>query len=503
MKVFISNNYGGEICKFEFVREEEDCFGFAVKINGFIETNSVRIQHLASTSKFVKDELYFKIPRNIIPTFQSKNFKVEYRADCTMVYKDKKQGFTFPINIFNNNIEDFNYRDPIYIELGIIEEDEFIKNRATVCRILLDNMNIGDNPLNYFNYTLENNDTSNRPESVSFIERKMEYGTPVSSPSIDLADLESAAADKQLKMASDSDTNSMQNNNVVLSSEEPSELFSDGIAIGNKTSIKKDVSTSNSQWQQSDNKDKKEEDSTIDSISEPLPIRNMDEAKHLDLLNSFPEQLLDEVRSVAENIVDEAIKQAHRPDNSVLEKCEKEDMARPISDELKRSLGQILSKMFEEKCKIESEMLKTLQKIQQNTRTPVFSERNVLQIQNDESSYVVMGEDGKLASIYHPRFIQSQSYVKIVYLKNVRNTQVQIWREDMADGRLIDAQSIYSVTFDSDNCLKKIFEFDIDGFTLKTFAFEVLYVLKIEMDGSEIRVPLTVLSPNTITSISN
>lgn len=500
MKVFISNNYGGEICKFEFAREEEDCFGFGVRIDGFIETNSARIQHLTSTGRFVKDELCFKIPRNIIPTFQSKNFKVEYRADCMMIYRDRKEGFTFPINIFNNNIEDFNYRDPICIELEVIEEDEFIRNREAACRILLDNMNLSSNPLNYFNYAVEGGTASDKPESVSFIERKVEYNTSASSPSIDLADLEPNAVDKQPKGEPDGGGNNVKNGSVTLGLERLPELSSGDKGADSKADVEESTNANTSTILQLGSRDGKE-DAAISDALELRPAKAQRGDGHPIQPGTFPEQFLDEINSIAENIVDKAVKDVNVPDDSLLESYEKEE--KTISSELKENLGKILSKMFEEKCKVESEILRTLHKIQQDTDVPVFSERNVLKIRNNENSYVIVDEDSKLASVHHPEFIQGQGYVKISYLKNVRNTQIQIWREDVADGTLIDAQNIYSLTFDSDNCLEKIFEFSIDGFTLKTFAFEVLYILRIEMDGSEIRVPLTVLSPNAITSVVN
>lgn len=328
MKVFISNNYGGEICKIKFEREKEKCFGFGVKISGFIETNSARIQHVTSLGKFVHDVLYFKIPRNIIPSFESKNFKVEYIADCTMVYKDIKDTIGFPIKICNGNIGDFNYQSPICMELEMAWEGEFVKNKETACRILLDQFQMNDDPLNYL-------------------------------------------------------------------------------------------------------------------VDVPKNQQKMDGS----------------------------------------------------------DLKKLLSEMFEAKCKTEAETSEKVEKIQTETEAPIFPEANVFRVRNEEISCQVMDDEGAVASVNYLKFIKEDGYLRIEYFRNIKNTKIEIWREDTVDDKLIDAENVYSVAFDSENCLSKIFEFKIDGFSLKTFAFEMAYVLKIFMDGSETAMPLTILSSDTIVSL--
>lgn len=49
----------------------------------------------------------------------------------------------------------------------------------------------------------------------------------------------------------------------------------------------------------------------------------------------------------------------------------------------------------------------------------------------------------------------------------------------------IVTQNMYSVSFDSGNCMERIFEFIIDDCTLETFAFGVSYHIEIYMDDSE------------------
>lgn len=66
MIVFISNDHGGEISRIKFVKEDEDCFGSGVILNGFIETPSAKSQHSASPGIFAKEELCYNTPKTLV-----------------------------------------------------------------------------------------------------------------------------------------------------------------------------------------------------------------------------------------------------------------------------------------------------------------------------------------------------------------------------------------------------------------------------------------------------
>lgn len=420
MKVFVSNNYGGEVCKMEFLREDEECYGFGVKIDGFIETDSVKIHHLTSRAKFVQDSIEFKVPRNIIPSFKSKNFIVEYIVECTMIYKDWKDPLKFPLVIFNNNIGNFDYQHPLFLDLNMEDDTEYQKTKVEACKMLLGLMDMSNSPLNIAPKRAV--DLVKKQDSASFIERKDEY-VPLDMSPQSLTE-GSGERDETLK------------------------LLGVSLDTGNNKTITKNA-----------------DDEIMQGIS--------DDAR-------FSSKLQNEVGTVI---------------NRAIHKIDEKSCA---IRKLEGDFGDALDKVFEEVRKLENETLQIAENMQQKMKKPDFREPNVLESQAKDQEYAIYNGDAQIGIAISPSIIFRHGWVIVKYLKEAKNTYLQIWREDSADGKLIDAECICSVGFDSENCLEKRFEFIIDGFTLKTFAFTIEFVLILKIDGLETRIPLQVVSPSTL-----
>lgn len=457
MKVIISNNYGGKICRIEFEKEDPECFGIGVKISGFIETTTTRIQHVTSLGTFVKDVLYFKVPRNIIPTFKNKSFSVEYIAECVLIYKMKKEKFSFNFDIFNNNLENFDYKDPINIDLSIVDEEEYIRNKEKACEILLESMDMTKNVQNFVNMKNKDSLKSKDTGSISFINKKDKFQGL--SPSLSETQDNNIKNDNNITIID----NNIKNDNSIIDIKDENSI----IDIKNDNSIV-DVNNDNVT----------DKDSNIISIDKTTDFE----------LNKIVNNNNDILDNLAKNLINKA-------------KCD--NKTEEISNELKEDLEKVISKLFEEKCKVDDKIVEELRNIAKNTSNPIFPERNVLRIGTNRNTFVVMEDDSKLAIVDSPNYVLKEGNIKLTFLKNVKNTQIQIWNEDFVEGVLMNAQRLFCMSFDSNDCLEKRIDFEIEGISLKTFAFKVSYSLNINMDGSEINIPLQLVSKNSIISYEN
>ncbi|KAI5148378.1 hypothetical protein ENBRE01_0284 [Enteropsectra breve] len=89
-----------------------------VQINGYIETNNVKMLHLTSYFVEIKDSFCIKLPAKIIPSFKSHNFSVYYECVFATPKKEKIR-----IEIYNDNIymyEERRYVLSIYSDIGVL-----------------------------------------------------------------------------------------------------------------------------------------------------------------------------------------------------------------------------------------------------------------------------------------------------------------------------------------------------------------------------------------------
>lgn len=479
MKVFVSNSYGGDICSIKFERDAEECFGYAVKVLGFIETNKVKIQHVSSQGRFVTDEIRFKVPHSIIPTYTSKNFRVWYECECARIFKDTKTPFSFVFEIANNNFSDFHYSSPFELDLSLVDEEDYLRKKEDVCKLLLSRIETPLSPRNLFADIAK--DAKEKQEipivqsqdcsgnTLSFIQRKETvFSTDASSPEQSPVDLDTRAQ-TQSSTELDRDQAASEPDSVsVLKDQHGGEpTYSCG-------SDAKHCSPDPPK-------------AAVEKASEPsyhsTPSKGLEAA--VDESDVFSREVNEEIQSlVAQFAAEDALKDA---------KNLREDEKEPSE----ASYEELIQRMFEEKCRLEAEFNSKLRAIEATIRVPSFRDPNLLEIRSYESTSVVVDAGSTIAHVIYPMFMKWRSYIKIKYLRNVRNTQVNIWRQDYEKDSMIDAECIFCVSFDSDSCLEKVFEFDVQGFSLKNFVFEVRYTLSISLDGSEISLPINVLSPSS------
>lgn len=495
MKIIISNNYGGEICTIKFEREKEEYFGVAVKINGYIETNSLKLQHVKSMGKFVQETLVFKIPRNVIPSFKNKNFKVEYEIEYETIYRDRKEKMIVPFEIWNNNVFDFDYKEPLVIDLSVIDQDEYNKKKDIVCKVLLENMKNMSDPRKYFESKLINDckdDPEDSIEPISFIDKKQEFVSPVSSVteieiSVDENDNEVERADSIINANNNevervdsiiNDNNNEVDDDKTIGIEDEREINTD---LTKSKSIKETLLDFNGRNNTNTDNDFTDEESKI-------------------LLKKLPDEIINDVNILAENLVKNIPKSI---ENQLEQQYQEEMETKKAVETIKQGLGDVLTKMFEEKCRIDSEIESFFDKIQNEIVIPAFAEPNMYEISTPENTFTVVENNEKIGQVSIPGCILKTGYIKLMYLKNIRNTQIEIWREDIVNDELIDTELVFSLLIDSENCLEKIIDFEISGFTLKNFIFEVSYYIIAIFDGYECKIPIKVVSPNTLVIRSN
>lgn len=468
MRISVNNSYGGDICSIKF-EKDAGCFGYAVKVLGFIETNKVKIQHVYSQGKFVTDEIRFKVPHNIIPTFTSKNFKVWYECECATIFKDTKTPFSFAFEISNNNFGDFHYSNPFELDLNLVGEEDYLKKKEDICRLLLGRMQMPLSPKNLLSSMAKSFrdvnkeiplvlDQGGSESTLSFIQSK----EPVFSPS---------ASSSELSLEQPSV--SPPGLDTQFRAQPPVEKLGENQETGGFVEVKI-------------------EQSSYYSHCKNPKVNTRDES------GVFSREVNDEIQSlIAQFAAEDALKSAKKLQESPGTKNRDNE-----EEPQKVNYEKLIQEMFEEKCRLESEFNDKLEVIQASTRVPSFRNPNLLEIRSYERTSTVIEAGSTIAHIVCPTLIKGQSYIKIKYQKNVRNTQINIWRQDYEKDNMIDAESIFCVSFDSDSCLEKLFDFKVQGFSLKNFVFEVRYILNISLDDSEISLPISVLGPNSKAYVS-
>lgn len=453
MKIFVSNSYGGDICSIKFEKDAQRCFGYAVKILGFVETNKVKVQHVSSHGKFITDEVRFKIPRNIIPTFESKNFKVWYMCECGAISKDAKVPFSFVFDISNNNFEDFQYTGPIGLDMNLVEEEEYLERKEEVCRLILSRM---EAPLDPKNLLMPLSKDEKQKGTLSFIQH---------------SSVLNASSPEQLS------TSPMTGTVATAASDDADSP--DLLPVPEDLGYIKMHSLQNGAKSDNTNPEKiVVEELGVESLSagckdNKISFRSSDDV--------FSREVDEEIKSlIVQLAAEDALREEH-------------------VDKIPVDAGHEDQRMLEEKWCPDPELSSNLQ----TTRPPSFREPNLLEMRSYESTSIAVEGEDTIARITYPAFMRGQGYIRIRYLRNVMSTQVGIWRQDYEDGCMIDTENVFGITFDSDSCLEKILEFDIRGFSLKTFMFEVRYVLSISFDDSEISLPINVLSPGAKVYVSS
>lgn len=135
MDVEICGNYAGELLKIFFKDETKQKMGGIIKINGFIETNSLRIQYLTTIPKYIKGTAELLLPKNIIPSYKYHSARVWY--ECVLILSPEEVEI-FSIEIFNNNLELFSTATPVVLEFGAPDNQEYYEKKDVLSSLILE-----------------------------------------------------------------------------------------------------------------------------------------------------------------------------------------------------------------------------------------------------------------------------------------------------------------------------------------------------------------------------
>jgi hypothetical protein len=489
MKINIFDSYAGSICHVHF-EKQTDWFGIAVTIQGFIETNGTFLELFKSPGKFIVEDFKFKISKNIIPTFESKNFKIYYRLDCYLINKSTKFHFTVPLSIHNNNLIDFSekeYQDTSsFFDLEIKDCEEYEKSKKLICEFLIEKQ---VNPLE----EKITSPTSRFKNISSHIMDKI-----IDSLQIDNTCEISADNKKTLKPEDIENTYQAGNNQTV------SENADLGVNINT-------VQMSNANTDQAVN-------ITPNRVSyiniDPKINKDTEYEHHINLSDAIqanPNQLnsqhvinTNQINITNfENIHSRATSDTPHvnivPDRNLLPESMKE-----FSTCAKTNCSD-QSNSWKTNVDVKLKQTESFYKIlQENLQMPTFSEPNILTITTENVSVFKIFEiENEIARVKLPEYFTSPSEIQIEFLKNIKNTKIEIWRQDFESGKLIDTEMVFFMSFDSEFCLEKIIHCSFEGYSIKNLIFEVKLIAILNLDDLEVIVPLKVLSPNCITSYSS
>lgn len=442
MKIFVKNAYGGSICTIKFENESKDIFGYGFKISGFIETNKIKVQHITSKESYILDEVSFKVPKNIIPSFSSKHYKVYYTCECTMIFKEMKNPFSFQIEIRNNNFADFLYPSPIELSFNLVDKTEYLEAKKTACEMLLKKLN--DKPG----------------------KRKMKKNSKINI----LAD----EKEETPFIKSSQNIISQSSSNIDLSGEESP--YSSP-KQGNHTHLNQEIENLLEEELESESTSKSNTLQTQEIILKtPELNKSSDEKPENAEQSSKEDQIIDKMMLFTLN--------------------NKEDVSTPQISEIANSESAILAGLLKEEESVDSKLFQEFQPLQDRLKCPDFPHPNILQISAPETQITITNESEKIATSIYPSFMSQNGSLHLKYLKNIKNTKIIISKNFLEDDVLMDMESVYYVFFDSDNCIEKLFEFTASDFSLKTFVFEVSYTLTVILDGKEFSVPILITNPH-------
>lgn len=464
MEIKIANNYAGSICNVKFDKSDE-WFGIAVTIHGYIETNSILLEHCKSHGKFVESEFNFKVPKNIIPSYHSKNFKVYYELDCLLLNKDRKRFFKVPLILHNENVSDFSFDESYPFELEIENPAIFEQNRAKVCNLLLKELECNPKELSYL-LKDRNSDSSNFDKETFQIEqhRLIRSDIPIEK-------------EKQ----NDDLTDQLENENIDSSK----------IPEASVNILKVDIAAEETKSKQLD----KEKVSRFTNFDLNQISKNYVHNGFYTFSNEFINKL-DEISKIHNTSTEDKDSEIGNLLSGF--ECEDHNDSNINRDLVESNNENQKETRIHSLSGISPQLFDSLRDIQLNTAKPVFPETNIFNVTCNDISYSVLNENEEIAKIKFHEFFTCPGKIKIEFKKNVKNTTLQVWRNDYEGSKLIDAELLFNFSFDSEFCLEKTIKCNFEGCSMKNPIFEVKILLFVNLDNSEVSIPLKVLSPYTL-----
>lgn len=131
----VSENYAGEVMHLHFSDMPADYSGMTIKINGFLETNTLRLQYLTTVPGHVKEKAEIFLPKEIIPNYSGKGARVWY--ECVAIL-DPETVKVFQLSVHNNNLEYFNTGYGMVLEFGTPHNTEYETQKQKLAKAILE-----------------------------------------------------------------------------------------------------------------------------------------------------------------------------------------------------------------------------------------------------------------------------------------------------------------------------------------------------------------------------
>lgn len=181
-----------------------------------------------------------------------------------------------------------------------------------------------------------------------------------------------------------------------------------------------------------------------------------------------------------------------------------------FDDQIKDSNNQPASNQSEEENKREVEYEKEacyesssvsksiwqeIGSIQGGISFPVFPECDIPEIKEEHRKIHIKDEWCDVADIFLPAAILPVSFPRILYHRNTKATEITIYRHQYERGSLVDLDVAFHKVFNSSQCLERVFQMELSGYSIKNFLFEIKYTLNLAFDKVEVSMPLTISCP--------
>ena len=134
--VTVAQNYGGEVMHVQIEQRALDGTKVQVRIVGFMETNSIKIQHATSLPLLLPASGRFsvRLPPDIIPSFEGPHGAVRY--ECWILSGEDTMMHRIPLAVENNNLARYASGRLMRLEIGEWENAAYYKAKAHAARLI-------------------------------------------------------------------------------------------------------------------------------------------------------------------------------------------------------------------------------------------------------------------------------------------------------------------------------------------------------------------------------
>lgn len=161
MKVYIKNNIAGDQMNIKAIHDKPNTIGVYLKLEGFISTNTYDYKMVTSpyfysvstyTNGYYVAYWTIGLPRNLVPTFKSRNISAYYEINIIIVQVKKKIEYSNKVEIVGNNFD-----CQIDLQLCEFNNEFYYTEKKKLCKILFQKLKMIDTShQNEFNSAINN-----------------------------------------------------------------------------------------------------------------------------------------------------------------------------------------------------------------------------------------------------------------------------------------------------------------------------------------------------------